>query len=131
MCAFNGSLHWRFAFLVWVLIQCQIDVWLNPLPVLFATLLPDADIKSSLIGKIIPLWLIWKHRTFTHTIWAMILFSLPFFSYDFKWGLLFCGGYFIHLIMDSGTPMSVKWMGKNPKFYTLVTCLVLGCMLIW
>lgn len=131
MCVFKGSIHWRFAFLVWVLIQCQIDIWLNPLPLLFATLLPDADIKYSLIGRFIPLWVFWKHRTFTHTIWAMMLFSLPFFSVSLIWGIMFLSGYFLHLVMDSGTKMSVNWLGKTPKFYMLTTCLLIGCMLIW
>lgn len=132
MCVFTGKIHWGMGILIWAMLQMGIDtLFLNPIPFMFATMLPDADIKYSKIGKILPLWLIWKHRTFTHTIWALILFSIPFFTYSLKWGILFCSGYFLHLAMDSGTKMSVKWLGNNPKFYTFVTCFTIGCMLIW
>lgn len=129
--AFSGRIHFGFAVIVWVMIQMGVDrVFLNPIPLLFATLLPDSDHPRSPIGRFIPLWLIWKHRTFTHTIWAMILFSIPFFIYSFKWGCMFCLGYFLHLTLDSGTYTSIKWFGKTPIKYAIISCIIVGCVLI-
>lgn len=116
MIAFSGKIHWQFAFIIWVLVQMQLDVWLNPIPFLIGSVFPDADIKYSTIGKFIPLWLIWKHRGFTHSLTALVLFSAPIAYWNFKWGCLFAVGYLLHLLMDSSTPMGIRWkLGHRKK----------------
>lgn len=127
----NGRIHTSFNFLLWAMFVGMGNFWLNPIPLLIASTLPDADHRNAPMGRILPLWLIWKHRTFTHTVFAMALFSLPFFALKFQYGISFVMGYFLHLVLDSGTPSGVKWLGKNPKKHTIITCLIIGCVLIW
>lgn len=112
---FSGSIHWKFAFLVWLLIQVQIDTWFNPIPFLIGSLFPDCDIKKSMIGKFFPMWIWCRHRGFTHSIQAAVLFSLPIVYFNWKWGVLFFLGYVLHMMMDSGTPMGIKWIYKYKK----------------
>lgn len=117
--------------MIWVILVGMGNFWLNPIPLLIASTLPDADHKRAPMGRFIPMWLIWKHRTFTHTVWAMILFSLPFFSLKFQYGISFVIGYFLHLVLDSGTPSGIRWLGKYPKKHSIITCIIIGCVLIW
>ena len=66
------------------------------------SLLPDIDNKRSILGKYVHLNI--KHRTWTHSIWAVIgLFLIAnlqsyFILKSFLQGMLF--GYVCHLIMD-------------------------------
>jgi membrane-bound metal-dependent hydrolase YbcI (DUF457 family) len=82
---------------------------------LFASLLPDADHRHAPMGRIIPLWLFFKHRKFTHTIYAMALFSLPFFYVSIRWGMMFLLGYYTHLALDSGTISGIRWFGERKR----------------
>jgi membrane-bound metal-dependent hydrolase YbcI (DUF457 family) len=93
-------------------------VFLNPIPFLVGSVFPDADIRKAPMGKLIPLWLFFNHRGFTHTLLGLFIFSGLVCIYDLKWGMLFAGGYFLHLMMDSGTPMGIKWLtGHKKKAY--------------
>jgi membrane-bound metal-dependent hydrolase YbcI (DUF457 family) len=114
---FSGRIHWQFAFIVWILIQVGVDdVFLNPIPWLIGSVFPDSDHKRAPMGRLIPLWIMFNHRGFTHTIPALVLFSLPIgIWYSWKWALLFGCGYFIHLMMDSGTPMGIKWFSGHKR----------------
>jgi membrane-bound metal-dependent hydrolase YbcI (DUF457 family) len=110
----SGSFHWRFAFIVWIFLQLGADTcFLNPIPFLIGTLIPDADHRKAPMGRLIPIWLFCRHRGFTHTVYGMVLFSSLVGIYDVKWGLLFAGGYFLHLMLDSGTPSGIHWFGKR------------------
>jgi membrane-bound metal-dependent hydrolase YbcI (DUF457 family) len=115
VCVFSGSIHWKFALIVWIFLQLGVDgsVFLNPIPFLVASIFPDCDHKRAPMGRILPLWLFFKHRGFTHSLYALVLCSCLVSLYDLKWGLLFAGGYFLHLMMDSGTPMGVNWLLKK------------------
>jgi membrane-bound metal-dependent hydrolase YbcI (DUF457 family) len=117
VCAFSGKLHFQFSFIVWLLIQVGVDhVFLNPIPFLIASVFPDCDIRTSPMGRVLPLWLIFNHRGFTHTLGGLLVFSLPIgIFYSWKWCFLFAGGYFLHLMMDSGTPMGVKWIKGHKR----------------
>ena len=115
LCVFSGKLHWHFALLIWVLFQCQLDVWLNPIPFLIGSIFPDCDIKQSMMGKLLPLWLFFNHRGFTHTLPAIVLFASPIAYFNMKWGLLFAAGYLLHLAMDDSTPMRVKWLRGHKR----------------
>ena len=64
---------------------------------LLGTLLPDIDSKKSMLGRYIYLPL--EHRTWTHTIWIVLLFSVISSFCKPIWFLTL--GYFLHLVEDS------------------------------
>jgi len=43
---------------------------------IIGSILPDADCKGSKIGKKIPMWLVVRHKTITHSIFAIIIAGL-------------------------------------------------------
>lgn len=118
VCVFNGKVHFGFAFIIWLLVSFAPEhpVPIEPFSFLIGSVFPDADIKYSRIGKILPLWLFFKHRGFTHTLWGMIVFGgIVFMFFDVRIMCSFLLGYWLHLFMDSSTPMGVKWLGKRKK----------------
>lgn len=117
MVVFSGKIHFHFALIVWVLIQSGVDdVFLNPIPFLIGSLFPDADHRRAPIGSIIPLWIVFNHRGFTHTLMGVVVFSLPIgVFYSWKWCALFACGYLLHLMMDAGTPMGIKWIRGHKR----------------
>lgn len=86
---------------------------INPLWVLSGSLFPDADHKHAPAGKILPLWLFFKHRGFTHTIFGMVGFSSLVGLLNPWWAISFGFGYFTHLLLDCLTPSGVNWLGKK------------------
>lgn len=79
-------------------------------------LLPDADTKQSFMGRIIPFWVIAKHRGWLHTIWAALFFTVVighFWNWDY--GSALGIGYMIHLTMDSLTPNGRKKWKRRLK----------------
>jgi membrane-bound metal-dependent hydrolase YbcI (DUF457 family) len=118
MIVFSGKIHFQFSLIIWLLIQLVgvTDVFLNPIPFLIGSVFPDCDHKRAPMGRIIPLWLLFNHRGFTHTLTGVALFSLPIgLFYSWKWCMLFACGYVLHLMMDSSTPMGVKWLRGHKK----------------
>lgn len=114
--AFSGALHWRFAFLIWIILQLKAPYIINPIPMLIGSLFPDTDHKNAPIGMILPLWLFFNHRGFTHSLVGLVVFTAPILYYNWKWGVLFAAGYMLHLCMDGCTPMGIKWfMGHKRK----------------
>jgi membrane-bound metal-dependent hydrolase YbcI (DUF457 family) len=112
----SGKMHVQFNFLIWVMVQVGVnDMFLNPIPFLLGSLCPDADHRKAPMGKILPLWLAFRHRGFTHTIWGLFLFSSLVGLYDLKWGILFGCGYLLHLLEDSSTPMGINWFWAKRK----------------
>ena len=113
----SGKMHVQFNFIIWIFIQLGVDhVFLNPIPFLIGSLWPDCDHKKAPIGRLFPVWLICTHRGFTHTLGGMVLFSLPIgIFYSWKWCMLFAGGYLLHLMMDSSTPMGIHWIKGHRK----------------
>lgn len=76
------------------------------------TLLPDIDNENSFLGRFIHIPV--QHRTWTHTIWCVILFAvLGIFIRPFMW--LACG-YFIHLFWDSFSACGVCWFYPFQKY---------------
>lgn len=72
---------------------------------LFGSLLPDIDSKTSMLGKYI--YIPVEHRTWTHTIWAVgILFMLGRVHAVFG---AICVGYFLHLLVDSISAAGICW----------------------
>ena len=117
---FSGKIHFQFALILWILIQMGVDhVFLNPIPFLIGSVFPDCDHRQAPMGRLFPLWLCFNHRGFTHTLPAIALFSLPVGIFiSWKWAALFACGYLLHLLMDSSTPMGIKWLhGHKRKAY--------------
>lgn len=89
------------------------------------SLLPDIDCQYSTIGKhfksinkYIP------HRNgFTHSLlasfmWCSVGLGLGYrFSYEYFWVMWI--GFISHLVLDSFTPMGVKWLYPLGKSYSL------------
>ena len=79
---------------------------------IFGTLLPDIDSKSSILGQVIHLSV--KHRTWTHTIWAVALIAvLSWWLRPLVWVAL---GYTVHLFFDSLSKMGVCWFYPYPGY---------------
>jgi len=95
---------------------CFEGTFFNPIPFLIGSIFPDADHRHAPMGKIIPLWLVFNHRGFTHSLPALAIFSLPLgIWYSWEWAILFALGYLLHLAMDDSTPMRVKWMTGHKR----------------
>jgi membrane-bound metal-dependent hydrolase YbcI (DUF457 family) len=95
---------------------CFQDVFINPIPFLIGSVFPDADHPKAPMGRILPLHWFFNHRGFTHTLGGMVVFSLPIgIFYSWKWAGLFALGYLLHLAMDDGTPMRVKWIRGHKR----------------
>jgi membrane-bound metal-dependent hydrolase YbcI (DUF457 family) len=116
----SGKVHIGFAFIVWLFIAV-VDTeyanphWFNPIPFLLGSIFADCDHRHAPMGRILPLWIFFKHRGFTHTIGGLLLFSLLVFDFNVHWGLPFFMGYLLHLLMDSTTPMGIKWIRGHRK----------------
>lgn len=77
----------------------------------FASILPDIDHPSSLLGRYVaPIAVACKHRGLTHTVLGAVLFSIPVFIFinnKIYW-LIFLVGYLLHLILDCLNPSGVN-----------------------
>lgn len=73
--------------------------------VAFGSLLPDIDSKNSILGRYFHLP--FKHRTWTHTIWVVLLLCYLARKYLF-FGCIFYG-YFMHLVIDTFSFAGVCW----------------------
>lgn len=84
-------------------------------------IVPDSDHRSTTIGAVLPLWLFCRHRTFTHSIFGMLIFCgcVLFVSREIPVALCFGIGYLSHLLLDSLTPMGVMWRWPNRKRYSI------------
>ena len=75
------------------------------------SLLPDADHPDAPVGKIIPLWIVFKHRTYTHSLFFMIFIVLLGLVLSVNIFLVIGTiiGVFTHLLLDSTTPTGIRW----------------------
>ena len=85
------------------------------------SLLPDADCKSSTMGKIFPLWLITRHRGVTHSFLFLLVpfiltkvFPIPYY---FGYGL--CCGIASHIFCDLFTPAGCEILFPLKKRFKL------------
>lgn len=79
---------------------------------MFAALIPDIDIKSSLLGRFNPLAHLGltKHRGKTHTIGIALIISIPFLAVG---NLTFLVGWLSHIFADyvySWGKWKIKWI---------------------
>lgn len=76
------------------------------------SLLPDIDIDNSLLGRFIPGWLFWEHRTVTHSLFFMLVVGILGVILHGNIGLIIglCLGIGSHLILDGMTPMGLPYL---------------------
>lgn len=90
-------------------------------------LLPDTDTRHSMLGRYIPLWLLFTHRRFTHSYLALLLVTFV----TWKWSdslaiaLIISAAYASHIVLDwltkrgvwlwwpYGGPRSLRRLGKK------------------
>lgn len=113
--AWNGYQHALFGGLLWwVLHDMHFGVAFYLLPMILGAVFPDADHPKAPAGRMIPLWLVFKHRTFTHTLWGLLLFSgFWCLLFGISGAISFATGYLTHLLTDALTPMGIRWWGKR------------------
>lgn len=77
--------------------------------ILFASLLPDVDEKSSRFGRKVPVISYFtKHRTFFHSIFFLVVcVILLWMVLDPVYVWAFAAGYVGHLVLDAMTPSGV------------------------
>lgn len=65
-------------------------------------LFPDTDTRKSLLGRWIPLWLLFKphRRNLLHSLLGAVIFSVPWLYISYSSAILFFLGYLSHLILD-------------------------------
>jgi len=110
--AFSGKFHVSFIVVIYLYIAIgneHLGEILNPILLVIGALFPDADHRYAPAGRIFPLWLVCKHRGFTHSWEGLILFSGLVAVFSYMWALSFACGYYSHLLLDSLTPSGVKW----------------------
>jgi membrane-bound metal-dependent hydrolase len=79
---------------------------------LFGSLLPDIDSKTSIIGR--KIHLPFEHRTWTHSIWAIILlFILSIFFVLIRPILI---GYIMHMLEDTPSACGICWLYPFHKY---------------
>lgn len=82
------------------------------LSLIIGSLLPDIDSRSSALGKVFHLRL--RHRTWTHSIWALILLFVMCFGNVYARWLFF--GYFLHILCDSFSSAGVCLLYPLTKY---------------
>lgn len=115
----NGKTH-LFAGVVggigiaYVLEKYQINYDLAPLIAssAFGSLLPDTDIKTSLLGRYIPVHLFFKHRTVTHSLFFVMIIGLLSMLFQAPWTVTIglCVGLLTHLLLDLLTPARLPYL---------------------
>lgn len=115
MSAFSGKVHLNFAILIWLLLVFNGKAWIPPIPFFIGSVFPDCDIRYSMIGKVFPMWIFFKHRGWIHSWYGLILFSLPWLYHSWEWSLSFAAGFLLHLLMDSSTPSGIRWFAQKTK----------------
>lgn len=109
----QGKTHLLFGLLlsfVWLeFINAQNPV-LTLLLILLASLLPDIDEKTSILGRIIPLLSYFtKHRKFFHSIIFLVICVIALSVVSTQNHVLaFTAGFLGHLVLDALTPMGVQ-----------------------
>lgn len=76
-----------------------------------ASLLPDIDSPTSILGRHVK-WFssVVPHRTYTHTIWAILLILIPAIMYNITWLTIIGYGYFLHVWEDSYSKQGIAWI---------------------
>lgn len=76
------------------------------------TLLPDIDNKESILGRYVHLNV--SHRTWTHTIWALMICGIIALFVPIFWWLWL--GYFLHVFWDGFSRGGICWFYPISKY---------------
>lgn len=78
----------------------------------FGALLPDIDMRTSMLGRYLPFGYFLEHRTITHSLFFIAVVAIIAYALhapgDVIWGL--CVGVVSHLLLDAWTPMGLPWL---------------------
>lgn len=114
-CVFNGKFHFAFGVMM-LLFMWNGGLFLNPITFLIGAVLPDCDIRSAPAGRILPLWIWFRHRGIVHSWWFLLIFSgITALIWNWWAGLSLGAGYFTHLMMDACTPSGIRWLAKRKR----------------
>lgn len=102
-------LSWQFAidsqtafgYTAWIVLAYMVNIVMF----IFGCLLPDCDQKNSIMGRM--LYVPVEHRTWTHTIWPVMLFA--FIGVGAPCFLWLAYGYTLHLFYDSLSKGGICW----------------------
>jgi inner membrane protein len=109
---FNGKIHLITAVIISYILYKGFGLF-EPAYYLFTLLgaiLPDLDIRDSIIGRFNPFAIFMTHRGITHTLLAAVLVSLFFSVGGYQAGICMGIGYLSHLWLDSATKSGIRWM---------------------
>lgn len=85
-------------------------------------LLPDIDEPSSFLGRYVPvLGQVIGHRTWTHTIWAVIGLFVLALVFQSPYILALTVGYFVHVWEDAFSNAGVCWLYPFKNRYEVIT----------
>lgn len=76
------------------------------------SLLPDIDIDNSMLGRFIPGWLFWEHRTVTHSLFFIGVVGLIglILKINLALNIGIIVGIATHLILDGTTPLGLPYL---------------------
>ena len=80
-------------------------------------LLPDIDSKESMLGRYIHLPI--EHRTWTHSIWGLIILAVASFYIPYIFWLFY--GCFLHIFYDSLSRCGICWFYPFSQYKTYPT----------
>ena len=87
-------------------------VLVNIFMFIFGTLLPDCDMEKSIMGRM--LYVPVQHRTWTHTFWCVMIFTVMGFAAScFLW---LAYGYTLHIFYDSLSKGGICWFYPISKY---------------
>lgn len=103
---------------------------------LFGSLLPDIDSETSTLGRYVkPIARAIPHRTFTHTLWVVLVLGVVSVFVDNGYLYMLTLGYTLHIVEDSFSRQGICWLypivgtyrqygngaviksKRNPKFF--------------
>lgn len=89
------------------------------LVIALASIFPDIDRSTAPLGRIFPfVEMAIGHRTWTHSIWAVLLLGAITVAFNSFWLGLFTAFYFLHLLIDSRSLSGNNWfypIERRPK----------------
>ena len=120
----TGRTHTIVATTLGAMLVFRLDLHpLTIIPAIIGGIFPDTDTKSSIIGRWIPLWLIFKphRRNITHSFLGAVLFSLPWLYISYTYSVLFFFGYMIHLFLDMFNRTGIPFAYPNKHMVSIAS----------
>src|SRR5690554_7007684 len=78
---------------------------------LFGVLLPYIDSETSTLGRYVkPIARVIPHRTFTHTLWAVLVLGILSVFVDNGYLYMLTLGYTLHIVEDTFSRQGICWL---------------------